>query len=182
MKLLSEIPRERLLPVRLLILDVDGVMTGGGIYYSSSGEEYKRFDAQDGIGIKYWHRAGHQSAILSGRNSPLVTCRAEELGISSVRMGAKLKQPVLMELLSELNVTSGETVYLGDDLPDIPPMREVGLGIAVANAVAEVRDFADAVTQNKGGDGAIREVVETILKAQGRWDKILSRYFPEKAE
>jgi YrbI family 3-deoxy-D-manno-octulosonate 8-phosphate phosphatase len=173
---IAELPRERLAGLRLLVLDVDGVLTDGGIVYSDAGAEIKRFHVRDGSGIKYWCRAGHRCAFLSGRASPVVERRAAELGVGTVRLGAKVKLPVFREILEALQVTAEETIYVGDDLPDLPPMREAGLAVAVAGAVAEVRDAADAATEHSGGDGAVREVVEAVLQAQGRWDGILERY------
>lgn len=175
---LAMIDPARIHPLRVLILDVDGVLTDGGIQYSTNGEELKTFHVRDGSGIKYWSRAGHRTALLSGRESTVVKRRADELGISPVKMGAKVKLPAFEEILAELQVQAHECAYMGDDLPDIPVMRKVGLAIAVADAVSEVREISAAVTERPGGRGAVREVIETLLKVQGRWGGVLERYLP----
>jgi len=178
----SELAPERLTGIDLLVLDVDGVLTDGRIRYADTGAESKVFHVHDGTAIKYWHRAGRHSALISGRASPILARRARELGVAHWREDAKDKAAALGDLLAALGAPPDTVAYMGDDLPDIPAMRLVGLSIAVANAVAEVRDFADAVTQHCGGDGAVREVVEAMLKTQGRWSRILARYFPESAD
>lgn len=177
MPLLGELDPERLRGIRGLILDVDGVLTPGTITYCDDGRELKTFDAKDGAGVKYWLRAGHGAGLLTGRSSPVAVRRAEEMGIREVIQGAKRKGPALLELLQRLGLQPEETAYVGDDLIDIPPMRQVALGIAVADAVPETQAAADAVTERPGGRGAVREVVECLLKAQGLWDGILARYF-----
>ncbi len=182
MTLLAQLPADRLQGIRGLILDVDGVLTDGGIVYTDAGEEMKRFHVRDGSGIKYWIRAGHRVALLSGRSSPVLQRRADELSIAVVHMGAKNKLPVFQEILKELQLTAKECAYVGDDLPDLPPLRAAGLGIAVADAVQELRDAADAVTEQCGGHGAVREVIEALLRAQGLWDRILERYRPTPEE
>lgn len=162
--------------IRLLVLDVDGVLTDGRIIYDSTGAETKAFHAADGQGIKYWLRAGHEAAILSGRDSPPVLKRAEELGIRLVRLGAKVKLPAFEEILAEAGVAADETCYVGDDLPDLPPMARAGLAVAVPDAPEEVRRVAHMVTRAAGGAGAVREVVERILKYQDRWAQVTQRY------
>ena len=163
--------------IRFLILDVDGVMTDGSIVYGLNGEEMKFFDVKDGAGLKYWARAGHAAGIITGRSSPVVERRAAELGIIFVEMDAKNKLPVFEAMLTAAGVTAAETAVIGDDLPDIPLIRRAGLGIAVADAVAEAREAAVYVTTKPGGKGAVREVVEGILKVQNRWDDLLRRYY-----
>jgi 3-deoxy-D-manno-octulosonate 8-phosphate phosphatase (KDO 8-P phosphatase) len=177
-KPLTDLPRERIEGIRLLVLDVDGVLTDGRITYSASGDEIKAFHVRDGTAIKYWGRCGHGTAILSGRDSPVVHRRAEELGIGTVRTGAKQKLPAFREILAETGIDAAETAYIGDDLPDLPPMREAALAITVADGVPEAKDAADAVTTRCGGDAAVREVIEHLLRSQGRWDTILERYLP----
>lgn len=172
----NEINFEKILPIRFLILDIDGVMTDGSITYTSSGEELKTFNVQDGAGLKYWDRAGHAAGIITGRSSPMVERRAEELGIQYCEMGAKIKLPAFEQMLSRAGVTPEETAMLGDDLPDLPLIRRAGFGLAVRNAVGEVKEAADYITNKTGGQGAVREVIELILKAQGRWDAIMARY------
>jgi 3-deoxy-D-manno-octulosonate 8-phosphate phosphatase (KDO 8-P phosphatase) len=176
---LSELPPERLQSVDLLILDVDGVLNDGTLHYTDSGVEIKSFNVRDGAGLKYWHRVGKASAILTGRSSPVVERRAGELGIAHLRQGALEKLPAFEEILAEAGVEPARTAYIGDDLPDIPPMRAAGLAVTVADGAPEVREFADGVTRTPGGRGAVRELVEALLKAQGLWPRILSRYFPD---
>lgn len=167
---------ETLSRIRFLILDIDGVMTDGRITYSSSGEELKSFDVKDGTGVKYWRRAGHAVGVVSGRSSPAVQHCARELGIDFVEMDAKLKLPAYERMLEATGVAPEEVAMIGDDLPDYPLIIRVGLGIAVADAVDEVKEVAGYVTQKPGGRGAVREAIELILKAQGKWGGILSRY------
>lgn len=162
--------------LRFLILDVDGVMTDGSICYTSSGEEVKTFNVKDGAGMKYWARAGHRAGIITGRASPVVERRAKELDIGFVIMNAKFKLPALEEMLAASGVEPAEVAMIGDDLPDLPILRRVGFGVAVADAVDEVKEAAAMVTEQKGGHGAVREVVEFILRSQGRWDAIMERY------
>ncbi len=162
--------------IDLLVLDVDGVLSDGRIVYDQTGREIKSFSVLDGAGIKYWHRAGKTSAILSGRASGVVDIRAKELGIPIVRQGALDKLPVLREILDQAGVPAERTAYIGDDLPDIPPMRAVGLAITVANGVEEVKAIADHVVDARGGEGAVRLAIEWLLKSGGLWDTILKRY------
>ncbi len=169
-------PLEKILPLRFLVLDVDGVMTDGAIVYSSNGEEWKAFNVKDGAGIKYWLRAGHSAGIITGRASPVVLRRAKELDITLVEMNAKQKAPALERMLAAAGVKPEEAAMIGDDLPDLPIFRRVGLAVAVADAVDEVKEAADLVTTRKGGKGAVREVIEYLLKAQDRWGGIMERY------
>ena len=162
--------------IRLLILDVDGVLTDGRIIIDDDGVEQKQFYVRDGSGIKYWHRAGNVSAILSGRKSGAVVARARELGIAVVRQGAKDKLAAYESILAETGFSDGETAYIGDDLPDLPVLRRVGFPAAVADGVPEVRRAALYVTERPGGRGAVREVIEKLLRLQGRWAKVLERY------
>jgi 3-deoxy-D-manno-octulosonate 8-phosphate phosphatase (KDO 8-P phosphatase) len=178
MKPLSALDSARVRPIRALILDVDGVLTDGQILYSSSGEEWKSFNVRDGSALTWWHRVGRLSAFLSGRASPILERRAVELGVGAVEMNAKDKLPALLRILEKLRIAANECAYVGDDLPDLPILRAVGLGLAVADAAIEVKDAAAAVTEYPGGRGAVREVVEFILKAQGQWAVVLERYGP----
>ncbi len=162
--------------IDLLVLDVDGVLTDGRITFDDAGRESKSFSVRDGAGLKYWHRSGKRSAILTGRQSDVVTRRGEELGVSLVRQGALQKLPALREILDALDVPAGRTAYMGDDLTDIPPMRECGLGIAVADASAEVKALADWISPIPGGRGAVRWAIEKLLRAGGLWKTILQRY------
>ena len=171
------LPNVREIPaLRFLILDVDGVMTDGSIGYVSNGDELKSFDSKDGVGMKYWMRAGHHIGIISGRTSPAVTKRGEELGVQFIAQKVADKLSVAEKMLAEAGVSFSETAVIGDDLPDIPLIRRAALGVAVADAAPEVKDAARCITINPGGRGAVRETVEAILKAQDRWRDILARY------
>jgi len=162
--------------IELLVLDVDGVLTDGGIILDADGRDGRRFDVHDGAGIKYFQRAGHQVAILSGRRSAAVVHRAGELGVTVVRQNAKDKLPAYEAILAELDLTDAQTAVMGDDLPDLPLMRRCALPIAPADAVDDVRAAAALLTRRAGGHGAVREAVEIILKAAGQWDGIMARY------
>ena len=168
--------QKRIQAIRLVALDVDGVLTDGSIIWTGSGEEIKVFNVHDGAGIKYLERAGIQTAILSGRRAKPVTVRAKELGIRHVLQGFKFKMQGLEKLVNRAKVSPREICYVGDDLPDLPVMHEVGLAIAVPNARPEVRRAAHWVTRTRGGHGAVREVAEKILRGQKLWGRIIARY------
>ncbi len=171
--------------VRLLGLDVDGVLTDNGIYVGSmAGEtvELKRFDIQDGLGLVLLRLAGLPVVWLSGRTSEATTVRARELRIDELlQVPGPKKLEAFAQLLEARGLAWEEAAFVGDDLADIMLMRRVGLPIAVANAVAEVQAVAAHVTRAAGGHGAVREVVETLLRARGEWEGILERYFTEPA-
>jgi len=173
---------DRFAEVKVVVSDVDGVLTSGDIILGPNGEEWKRFDSQDGAGIKYLIRAGIPMALITGRWSEAVLKRAAELGIGKVIVGAKEKLPALDEILGHFGLPAERTCYIGDDLPDIPVMRKVGCPVAVANARPEVKGLACYVTRAEGGRGAVREVIEQILKAQGLWPSILKRYGVSQCE
>lgn len=160
--------------IKLFIADVDGVLTDGGIVFDNQGIEIKRFHSRDGFGIKLWRRAGLHFGIITARDSQIVKIRAAELGIDVLRQGFENKLPVAREVFAELQLTPEQVAYIGDDLPDLAVMRRVGLPIAVADAVPEVRTGAAYVTHLRGGEGAVREAIELILKAQGRWEAIVA--------
>ena len=162
--------------IELLVLDVDGVLTDGRIVLAPGGGEIKAFNARDGAGMKYWKRVGGKLAIISGRSSPVVKVRAEELGVDAVRLEVTDKLPAYREVLDELSVTPARAAVVGDDLTDLPLLMHCGLPVAVADAVDEVRGAAAYVTKAPGGAGAVREVVELILKKAGKWDAIMQRY------
>jgi 3-deoxy-D-manno-octulosonate 8-phosphate phosphatase (KDO 8-P phosphatase) len=162
--------------VRLLLLDCDGVLTDGRITPVEGGEELKSFHTHDGHGLVMLHRSGLRSGIISGRTSRLVELRAADLGVSFVRQGALNKIEVFESLLAEAGVEPGDAAYVGDDVVDIPLMRRCALGVAVADATPDTREAAHHVTRLPGGGGAVREVCELILKAQGRWDELMKRY------
>jgi len=152
--------------IRLVVMDVDGVLTDGKITYTSDGQELKSFNVKDGLGISLGIRAGLQFAIITARRSPMVERRAEELGIQHVRQLSKTKLPVLESLMTELSLSPEHLVYIGDDLPDIPPMQAVGLACCPADAVREVKDVAHYMAQARGGDGAVREILDLLLQAR----------------
>jgi 3-deoxy-D-manno-octulosonate 8-phosphate phosphatase (KDO 8-P phosphatase) len=162
--------RERCAAVELLLVDVDGVLTAGGIVYGSPDLEIKQFNVRDGSGLKMWHRAGKRTGIITGRRSPLVDRRAAELGIAFVVQGAAEKLPAFHQLLADTGVTAESVCYVGDDLPDVPVLCASGLAVAVADACAEARAVAHSITRAPGGRGAVRETIELILRCQGRWD------------
>ncbi|MGO9118232.1 MAG: KdsC family phosphatase [Desulfomonilaceae bacterium] len=168
---------EKLKKIRLLLFDVDGVLTDGRITFGSGDLEIKSFDVRDGHGIKIAMRFGLEVALVTGRTSEVVTKRARDLEISRVYQGILDKKPVLAKLMESLNLQPEEVAVIGDDVVDIPLLRRVGVGFAVADAPEEVRMAADYVTARRGGRGAAREMVEVILKAQGKWDSALARYY-----
>lgn len=165
--------------IKLLVLDVDGVMTDGSIYLSDQQEAFKQFNAQDGLGISCAVRFGLLVAIITGRRSPIIRRRAQELGICEVCEGVKDKRAALMALLQKYQFTAVEAAYIGDDLNDLPVLTQVGLACAPANAVAEVRQVCHFVAAQNGGSGAVRQVVELIFKARGEWEKIVGSYLQE---
>lgn len=168
--------RERARKTRLLMMDVDGVLTDGRIIQDGHGHELKVFDVKDGHGIVMAHRAKLRTALISGRESETIRRRAEELGIELVFQKIWNKLEVYEKILVDTELTHDEVAYIGDDLIDIPLLRRVGLAVAVADAVDEVKAAAHLITQRPGGQGAVREVIELILRAQGHWDSLLERY------
>lgn len=173
---MTEDTRHKLAAITLLALDVDGVLTDGHLTVYDDGTESKAFHTHDGHGIRLWQRAGLTVALISGRRSEPTQRRAEQLEIAHVFQDCHFKLPTLEQLLTELHLEAEQVAYVGDDLPDLPVIRFVGFGVAVANAVAEVKAQADYVTTCRGGDGAVREVIEMILKASGRWPSLMERY------
>jgi len=162
--------------IKMVIFDVDGVLTDGGIIFDVYGIETKKFNVKDGTGIKYLIRSGLQVAFITGRQSMVVAIRAKELGVTDVFQNAKIKIEPYEQLLAKYGLKDEDVCYIGDDLPDIPVMRRVGFPAAVANASAEVKNIATFVTTAAGGQGAARELAEKILKDQDKWKTILSRY------
>lgn len=167
---------QRAARVKLLLMDCDGVLTDGRITLLENGDEEKSFHTRDGHGLVLLHRAGLQSGIISGRTSSLVERRARDLGIAHVRQGTWDKIKDFAEVLEAAGVGADETAYIGDDVTDIPLMRRCALGVAVSDATADTRAFAHYTTSLPGGFGAVREVCELILKAQGRWPELMRRY------
>jgi 3-deoxy-D-manno-octulosonate 8-phosphate phosphatase (KDO 8-P phosphatase) len=168
--------QERASRIKLLLMDCDGVLTDGRIWILENVEDQKTFNTRDGLGLDLFHRGGLKSGIISGRRSSAVERRAESLGISFVRLGCEDKQRAFNEALDVNGLSMGEVAYVGDDLNDIPLMLRSELSVAVADAAAETKQHAHYVTQARGGEGAIREVCELILQAQGIWPDLISRY------
>jgi 3-deoxy-D-manno-octulosonate 8-phosphate phosphatase (KDO 8-P phosphatase) len=166
--------------VRLLLMDVDGVMTDGTYWTVPDGTgglaESKAFDSQDGLALQWLRQAGIRGGVISGRVSVATEERARQAGLVYVYQGHVEKVPVLEEILADAGLEAAQVAYVGDDLTDVVLMHRVGLAVATANARAEVKAEAHLVTTALGGRGAVREVVELLLKAQGRWDEILTRY------
>ena len=165
--------------IRCLVLDVDGVLTKGEITYTSSGEELKTFHAKDGMGLAIAHAMGLQTAIITGRTSPIVERRAKELKISHIQMGSHNKSAGLQVVLDTLQVESQEVAYMGDDLNDLGVMSRVGLAMTPQDGVPEIKDIAHYICQANGGEGAVREAVEYILKREGLWEEALRKYREE---
>ncbi|MBX3421550.1 MAG: HAD hydrolase family protein [Pirellulaceae bacterium] len=163
-------------PIRLVLSDVDGVLTDGSITIDNSGIESKTFHVRDGLGIKLWQRQQFYFGLLSARNSQAVKLRAAELGIELVRQGFTDKLPIAREIFLQLRLQPQEVCYIGDDLQDLPLLNEVGLPVAVADAVPEVCAVAQWVMQRPGGKGAVRELIERLLKAKGLWEPELPLY------
>jgi 3-deoxy-D-manno-octulosonate 8-phosphate phosphatase (KDO 8-P phosphatase) len=155
--------------IRLLVLDVDGVLTDGGLYYGPSGEHTKRFHVQDGLAMVEARRAGLELAIVSGRKSPAVARRLAELGVAEVHQGVRDKRAVLTGLMARLGLGRAQVAVMGDDLNDLPSMRLAGLVLAPRNAAREVRRVAHWVSRRSGGDGAVREALELLLGARRAW-------------
>ena len=163
--------------IKLILSDVDGVLTDGGISFDNNGVESKQFHIKDGLGIKMWQRAGFRFGILTARTSHIVKVRSAELGIDIVRQGFESKLPTAETLAQSMNLSLEEVCYIGDDLTDLPVIRAVGLGVAVADAVSELLSAANLVTQKAGGKGAVRELIEQILRSTGRWDDLVQQYY-----
>jgi len=162
--------------IKLLLMDCDGVLTDGRLWLTSDGDEQKAFHARDGQGISLLHRAGLRTGIITGRTSSAVDRRAQDLKMSYVRQYAKDKIKALDEILADAGVARDECAYIGDDVADIPVMRRVGFAVAVSDAVEETKQAAHYLTQLRGGQGAVREVCDLVLKAQGRWDELMERF------
>lgn len=167
---------QRARAVKLAIFDVDGVLTDGKLYFLVDGSEFKTFNTLDGQGIKMLINSGVRTAIISGRKTPVVERRAQNLGIQHLYQGREDKLDVLDELLAELGLSYEQVAYLGDDLPDLPVIRRVGLGMAVASGNEFVRAHAHGVTQARGGEGAAREFCELIMRGQGTLEAAQSAY------
>ncbi len=167
---------QRLRRVKLLVLDIDGVLSDGRVIYDNQGREIKCFDVKDGHGLKLLMRAGIQVVLLSGRASQANLRRAAELGIDEVHQDCKVKLPVFLELVKRRGLELEEVAYMGDDLIDLPPLRRAGLSLCPADAVAEVRAVAHWIADKPGGRGAVRQACELILKAGDAWNQVTARY------
>ncbi len=159
--------------IKLLLLDVDGVLTDGKIYFSNTGDEFKAFNTLDGHGIKMAMGAGIEVGIITGRKSEIVAKRAADLGISILIQGREDKAKALDEILAEKPTPLNAICYVGDDFPDLEVMRQVGLSFSVANGHEDVKSEADAITAKAGGSGAVREITDYLLRAQGKYDQFL---------
>ncbi|MHB8172946.1 MAG: 3-deoxy-manno-octulosonate-8-phosphatase KdsC [Nitrospirota bacterium] len=169
--------RRKASKIKLFISDVDGVLTAGQIILDDNGVEYKVFHVRDGHGIKLLMRAGVEVALITGRRSKVVEVRARELGIEHTIQGALDKLPAYQELKERLGMKDEEVAYIGDDNVDLPVMKRVGLSIAVADAEPYVKEAADMVTERCGGQAAVREAIDFILKARGDWETVNAKYF-----
>jgi 3-deoxy-D-manno-octulosonate 8-phosphate phosphatase (KDO 8-P phosphatase) len=167
----------KLAKIKLLLLDVDGVMTDGRIIYDNQGNELKAFDVKDGHGLKMLQRAGIKIGIITGRESAVVARRAAELGIEILYQKALTKLDPYQEILAAEGLTDEQVAYVGDDVVDLPILRRVGFSATVADAVPEVLPLVDFVCQHPGGRGAVREICDLLIKASGQWEKLTQRYF-----
>ena len=167
---------QKLMDIKALLLDVDGVLTDGKIYISSSGIESKAFNVRDGHGIKLLSRAGINCGLLTGRHSLAVTLRAHELNINLVYQRCHNKLSTFAKILKRLSVEAHQIAYMGDDIVDLPVLKRVGFAATVSDAAPEVQSACDWVSSCPGGTGAVRELCELILKTQGHWDSLMQRY------
>jgi 3-deoxy-D-manno-octulosonate 8-phosphate phosphatase (KDO 8-P phosphatase) len=166
----------RLARVQLLLLDVDGVLTDGGVTWDNQGIESKTFHIRDGLGLRAWQKSGCRTGIITGRSSHVVQLRAAELGIGIIRQGVDDKLAAAEAVITECGLSWDQTAFVGDDLPDLPVVSRCGVGVAVADACPDVIAAAALVTRLPGGRGAVREVIERMLRARGSWDAIVARY------
>lgn len=169
-------PEVRSESIELILSDVDGVLTDGGVIFDNQGIEVKRFHIRDGLGIKLWQRAGYRFGVVTARNSHIVKVRAAELGIDIIRQGLEHKLTTIRDIMTQLELSPEQVCYIGDDLSDLAAIQTVGLGVAVADAATEVQQAAHWVTKLGGGHGAVREVIEFVLKAQKRWGDLIQKY------
>jgi len=168
--------KEKLKKIKMLILDVDGVMTDGRIIMDDEGREIKNFHVRDGHGIKVLQRYGIKVALLTGRKSKVVEYRARDLDIKDVYQKVYNKKEVFEKILKKYKLSAEEAAFIGDDIIDVPVLKSVGFSVAVADAIDVVKKSVHYVTENQGGNGAVREICEMILKAQGKWPEIAARY------
>lgn len=167
---------QRMQSIKLILSDVDGVMTSGGITYDNQGIETKTFHVRDGMGVKLWQKSGHRFGVITARSSHIVKLRMEELGVDFIRQGTENKLAAAEQIITELELEKEEVCYIGDDLTDVALMNAVGISASVADGALDVRNCADFVTRSPGGTGAIRELIEMLLKSQKRWNELLQGY------
>lgn len=170
---------ERARGIKVIVFDVDGVMTDGGLIIGDDGQEYKQFHSQDGLGMKLLKASGVQMAIITGRTSKVVIKRAENTGIAHFYQGVEDKLEAFVELTKSLNISSEECAFMGDDVVDLPPMRKSGFAITVPHAMPLVKQYAHYITTLQAGRGAVREVCEFIMRAQGTYDAQMARYLQD---
>jgi 3-deoxy-D-manno-octulosonate 8-phosphate phosphatase (KDO 8-P phosphatase) len=172
---------ERAKKIKVILMDVDGCLTDGKLYYMPGPDgamvETKGFNTQDGLGLHFCYHAGILTGVISGRQSPATTERAKMLNMKYIYQGLLDKIETWEEILTDAGVSPEEAIFIGDDFTDVPLMQRAGIGVAVANARDEVKKAADYITSAPGGDGAIREVIELVLKSQGLWDTVITKYF-----
>ncbi len=176
---MRSIDKEKISKIKMFVFDLDGVFTDGSIIINEDGSESKVYNVLDGHGVKLWQRAGFKTAIISGRATKATSLRAQQLSIEYVFQGCKEKLPVFESLLDSVKLKPEEVAFIGDDVIDLPILTRVGFGVAVANAVDELKEYADYVTSQPGGKGAIREAIELILKNNGKWDSLMERYLTQ---
>jgi len=158
---------KRAAPIKLILSDIDGVLTDGTIEIDHVGNESKRFSTLDGYGIRMWRKAGFSLGLITGRDCPCIYHRAENLGVTIVRAGTFAKWEAVIEIAGELNLSMEEVAFIGDDYPDLPAIRAVGLGVTVPHAPQELKNAAEYITQRPGGYGAVRDLVDQIFKIKG---------------
>ena len=168
--------KDRARKIKMFIMDVDGVLTDGRIILGSQGEEFKSFHVQDGVGITLAHRAGLKTAIISARPSEATTRRAKELGMNDVYQVEDSKEEAYEKILRDYHLKDEEVAYLGDDLHDGPLLKRAGLAVSVPNGRDEIKEVTHWTTKAAGGRGAVREVIEAILKSQGKWEEVTKKY------
>ncbi|MEM7781795.1 MAG: HAD hydrolase family protein [Planctomycetota bacterium] len=166
----------RIQPIQLILSDVDGVLTDGSITFDNQGIETKSFHVRDGMGISLWQKSGYQFGVITARSSHIVKVRMQELGVELVRQGSSDKIEVGLSLIQELGLNTEQVCYVGDDLADLGLMQRVGLAATVADGVDELKGVAHIVTRRNGGTGAIRELIEQILKSQKRWNELIEPF------
>jgi 3-deoxy-D-manno-octulosonate 8-phosphate phosphatase (KDO 8-P phosphatase) len=176
---ISAAAKKRAARIKVILMDVDGTMTDGGVTLQSqpdgSALEIKTFDAHDGQGLTLAHTAGLRTGCITGRESPALLRRAKEMKMEFIYMKIALKIPAYEEILAKAGVTDAEVAFIGDDLPDIPLLRRAGLAVAVGDAVPEVKKVAHYTTQALAGRGAVREAIEVILKSRGNWEQLIEK-------